>query len=988
MRKKYLRNVCLLFAVAMISISAFAQKKSSIWSPTSAAKMDVSEVQFYKQIPRKSTLFNVDVSGLSSILRNASKKESYDKTSTIIIPFPNADGSFESFRISEVSIMEPSLAAKFPEIKTYVGVGVENPAAQLRLTITPQKGLSGMILSEKKTIFIEPYSNDLKTYITFVNSEGDVNSDTFLCETESVLEKSGISNQEYMALRNADDGQLRTYRLALACTAEYAQYHGGTLGGVMAAMTTTMNRVNGVYVRDLGLTMTMVDNTSIIFFDAVTDGYTNNSGSAMLGENQTIVDANIGTANYDIGHVFSTGGGGVAYLNSPCTGSKAGGVTGSGAPVGDAFDIDYVAHEMGHQFGGNHTQNNSCNRSSVSVEPGSASSIMGYAGICAPNVQSNSDDYFHGENIKEMWINISAGSGSTCGTSIASGNTAPTAAAGIDYAIPPSTAFKLTGVGTDGDGDTLTYSWEQNDTAPAPMPPEATNTGGPTFRSLDPKTVPVRYFPDFSTVISGSLASTWEVIPSVARTMGFLFTVRDNAPIAGSTKSDEMTVTVENVAPFTVATPPTWAPGSTQTVNWVVGQSNNATINCQTVNILFSSDGGANFNTTLASGVANNGAASITVPNITANNNSRILIEAADNVFYAITDVFSLSNDSDFSISSTTGGQSACNIDAVSYGFNYVTSNGFSENTTFSASVTPVLPGASFAFTPTSLNADATFTMDVTGLVGETPGNYTITVTATAPSIVKTVTAMLTVSDGVCASAATSTDADRITGVFFNTINNITIAASADDPYQDFTSISTDIQRNSSHEITVNVNSNGDFFYVNKVWIDWNQNCSFGDAGEEYDLGTASNVVDQPTSGSGLSITVPVDAVLGATRMRVGMKNTDGVSNDFGPCETAFWGQIEDYTVNVLTELSVDDFKTNTFLVYPNPTEGTLYIKSNHTDDLNISIYDIRGRRVYNQVNNSKTAIRTLDVNALSSGIYLLNIESNGSKTTKKIIIK
>ena len=990
MKKKYFRNQCLLFAVVMISISAFAQKKASIWSATSTKQIEVNEVQFYKQVPQKSTLFNVDVAELSKMLLNAPKSASYDKTSNVIVNIPNAAGDFESFRISEVSIMEPILAAKFPEIKTYVGVGVENPAAQLRLTITPQKGLSAMVLSGNKTIFIEPYTKDLKTYISFINSEGDKNTDAFICETESVMEKSGISNEEYMALRNADDGQLRTYRLALACTVEYAQYHGGTLGAVMAAMTTTMNRVNGVYVRDLGLTMVMVDNTSIINLgpDVNSDNYTNNSGGAMLGENQTECDTNIGSANYDIGHVFSTGGGGVAYLNSPCTGSKAGGVTGQSAPVGDTFDIDYVAHEMGHQFGGNHTQNNSCNRSSVSVEPGSASSIMGYAGICAPNVQSNSDDYFHGENIKEMWLNISAGSGSTCGTVASTGNTAPTASAGTDYAIPPSTAFKLTGVGTDGDGDTLTYSWEQNDTTPAPMPPEPTNTGGPTFRSLDPKTVPVRYFPEFSTVLTGSLASTWEVVPSVARTMGFLFTVRDNAAVAGNTQSDEMTVTVENVAPFTVATPPTWAPGSTQTVNWVVGESSNATINCQTVNILFSSDGGANFNTTLATGVANTGAASISVPNITANNNSRILIEAADNIFYAITDVFSLSNDSDFSISNTTGGQSACNLDAVSYDFNYVTSNGFSENTTFTASVSPVLPGATFAFSPTSLNADGTFTMDVSGLIGETPGNYTITVTAIAPSVIKTATAMLTVADGVCTTAASNTDDDRITRVLFNTINNITLAASADDPYQDFTSISTDIERESTHEITVHVNSNGAYFYVNKVWIDWNQNCSFNDEGEEYDLGTANNVVDAATSNSPLSITVPADAALGTTRMRVGMKNTDNVNNDFGPCETGFWGQIEDYTVNVLSSLSVRDFEANTFLVYPNPTEGTLHIKSNNTDDLNLSIYDVRGRRVYYEFNNNKAAIRTLDVNALSSGIYLLNIESNGSRTTKKIIIK
>ncbi|MFL0353209.1 reprolysin-like metallopeptidase [Xanthomarina sp. GH4-25] len=989
MKKKYFRNVFMFLITMMISICAFAQKQSSIWNEISSNQIDSKKVQFYKQIPQKSTLFNVNVNELSNILINSPKSESYDKTSNVVVQLPNADGDFESFRISEISIMEPSLAVQFPEIKTYVGVGIENPAAMLRLTITPQKGLSGMILSEKKTIFIEPYSNDLKTYITFVNSEGDINYDNFLCETESVLEKSGISDEEYRALRNADDGKLRTYRLALACTGEYAQYHGGTVGSVMAAMTTTMNRVNGVYVRDLGLTMTMVDNTSIIFFNASTDPYTNNNGGAMLGQNQTTCDTNIGSANYDIGHVFSTGGGGVAYLNSPCTGIKAGGVTGSPAPVGDAFDIDYVAHEMGHQFGGNHTQNNSCNRSSVSVEPGSASTIMGYAGICAPNVQNNSDDYFHGENIKEMWINISAGASSACGTVTSSGNTAPTADAGLDYSIPPSTAFKLTGVGTDADaGNGLTYTWEQNDTTPAPMPPQPTNTGGPTFRSLDPKPVPVRYFPDFNTVLAGSLASTWEVIPSVARTMGFVFTVRDNAPTAGNTMSDEMTVTVENVTPFTVATPPTWTSGGTETVTWVAGQTANAAINCQTVNILFSSDGGANFSTTLATGVPNTGSASITVPSIGSNNNARILVEAADNIFYAISDVFSVStNGADFNISNATGGQSACNIDGVSYDFIYVTSGGFSETATFSAAVVPAIPSADFTFTPSTLDSDGTFILDVTGLIGVTPGDYTITVTATTPSTVKTATAALTITDGLCASAATNPDDDRITRVIFNTINNVTLAPSADDPYQDFTAISTDVERNSSHELTVHVNTNGDFPYVISAWVDWNQNCVF-EANEKYNLGTALNVIDVATTDSPYTIMVPVDAVLGTTTMRIIMKNEQLANIDsLVPCDTAFWGQVEDYSVNVLSELSIGEFDVNSISVYPNPSQGELNIKLNNTDDINISMFDIRGRRVYNQFSNSKTLVRTLDVSSFASGMYLLNIERNGSKVTKKIII-
>ena len=205
-------------------------------------------------------------------------------------------------------------------------------------------------------------------------------------------------------------------------------------------MDATMARVNGVFERDVAIRMVMVDNTEIIFLDGGTDPYTNNDQSLMLTENQDTIDnePTILSTGYDIGHAFSTSDGGVAYLNSPCGSDKAGGITGRPSPVGDTFDIDYVAHEMGHQYGGNHTQNNNCQRSAVSVEPGSASTIMGYAGICAPNVQNNSDDYFHGESIKEMWANITMGA-SQCASQSSTGNTAPTVNAGLDYTIPKST---------------------------------------------------------------------------------------------------------------------------------------------------------------------------------------------------------------------------------------------------------------------------------------------------------------------------------------------------------------------------------------------------------------------------------------------------------------------------------------------------------------------------------------------------------------------
>ncbi len=642
-RKLFLGLLC-----SLSFLLSYAQTQDDIWSIEKNENFNKKEVIFFKATPQYSTLINIDIDKLKDQLINVPKRQLSNKSQGKVLQFPNQKGKLESYLIQESSVMEPELQVKFPEIRSFTGKGIDNPAALLRFSISPQKGFSGMILSDGKTVFIEPYTEDLKTYISFINSNEDGPRQEFICETEYNPSEYNLSEEEFNALRNADDGTLRTYRLALACTGEYAQFHGGTVAGALAAMNVTMNRVNGVFERDLGLTMVLISNNdNIIFLDAATDPYTNNNGSFMLSQNQATLDnANapifIGSANYDIGHVFSTGGGGVAQLRSPCVpGSKARGVTGQSSPQGDTFDVDYVAHEMGHQFGGNHTQNNNCQRSGVSVEPGSASTIMGYAGICFPNVQNNSDDYFHGENIKEMWTNISIGNSSSCFAGSATNNVAPIANAGSDFSIPVSTAFVLRGSATDIDtASGLTYCWEQTDTTPAIMPPQSFSNSGPLFRSLDPTSSPNRYMPALSTVLSGSLSTTWEVVPSVGRSMNFLLTVRDNEVDGAATGSDNMVVTVENfTTPFTVNTPVTWESNSSEQVLWVVGQTDIAPINCQTVNILFTTNDGLSF-TNLATGVPNTGSATITVPNV-GNNNAKILVEAADNIFYAVSNAFS-----------------------------------------------------------------------------------------------------------------------------------------------------------------------------------------------------------------------------------------------------------------------------------------------------------------------------------------------------------
>ena len=473
--------------------------------------------------------YSLDKSSLINQLDLAPYRHEHVK-SDLILNIPNPKGEFEAFQIFKTQTLSSQLAQKYPRINSYVGKSIDNGSKMMRLTTTPQ-GVYIMILSPNNgQFFINPINDKGQYYMSFLKSNAhDLNQTN--CELdEEAYSLVNYSNPNMHQSLGVDDGFLRVYDLALACTGEYAQFQIDQAGlgnasqtdkiaAVLAAMTVTLDRVNSIYERDLGVSMKLIANNELlIFLDSENDPYTNNSASTMLNENQSTVDTTIGFANYDIGHVFGTGGGGVAILGSVCNNAvKAQGVTGSSAPIGDPFDIDFVAHEMGHQFGANHTQNNDCQRNSATaVEPGSASTIMGYAGICEPNIQTNSDAYFHQVSIEEMFTNITSPFGSNCGELVGQSNSAPVLTSLPNYTIPYGTAFYLDVEAIDDEDDVLTYNWEQIDNEESSQPPMPNSAQGPNFRSLPSKLESRRYFPDFNSVLNNNLQPTWEVIPSLS----------------------------------------------------------------------------------------------------------------------------------------------------------------------------------------------------------------------------------------------------------------------------------------------------------------------------------------------------------------------------------------------------------------------------------------------------------------------------------------
>ncbi|TFG74096.1 MAG: proprotein convertase P, partial [Flavobacteriales bacterium] len=732
------------FSILFICFSGLAQH--GYWKQE-RSKPAIAAQQLRKLDISNGRLYSVDYSAVKRVLADRFTA----KKSTKTLYFPDANGELLAFEVTEAPVLSPALSAKYPEIRSFMGHGLKDKRDKIRFSIS-HKGVQSMILhgDQRPATYMQMASKD--TYLVYTR-DGQLQKDIdFICETKSSLENS----IEGYVQKPVDGQVLRKYRLAVSASGEYTQYHGGTVADALAAINATVTRINEVFETDLAVTLELVaDTDKVIYTNSTTDPYEGN----LNAEVQNALTTEIGEANYDIGHLFhkANNNGNAGFIGRICVDNQKGSAYAAAqTPEGDIFDLDFVAHEMGHQLGANHTWSFESEGTLVQFEPGSGTTIMGYAGITGiNNVALNGDDYFHYISIVQIIENLKPKS---CGELVPLANNPPVVDAGNDYIIPKSTAFALTGSATDADpADGLTYTWEEIDdgvVTQATFGP--TNPSGANFRSLKPSASPTRYFPKLSRILTGNLTQTvptvnsaWETVSNIEREMNFALTVRDNGLGGGQVVSDLVNIRVSNAAgPFSVTSQnsnETLTSGEAMDITWDVANTDLAPINAQNVDLLLSIDGGLSFPILLAEGVVNDGAHRVIIP-ATATAQARIMVKPQGNIFFAVNAVNFSILASEIVLDFPELEYDLCQPDDLIVPFVYNTYLGFTEEAAFSISSPPT--GLDISFLPeTAVAGSTSVQMTISNTVNVAPGSYSITVLATTASLSKEVPLLLNVYD-------------------------------------------------------------------------------------------------------------------------------------------------------------------------------------------------------------------------------------------------
>ena len=884
--KRITLKISLLFTLSFIGLVSFAQ---STFTEVKISKEDVSKM-LEINVPLTASVYDFDVARLQEKLNSVSYTE---------FDFPNSEGKFINYNLKESSLMEDELQTKYPEIKSYAGYG--DNGEYIRLTATPYNGVNGIIITSDRSnsLIVQNIPGTNKSAI-YKRNDAKFGKD-FECSTPENFEEANVTNSTNRA---ADDSILRTFRIAISTTGEYADYHGGTLASVNAAITTSLARINSVYELDFAVRLILIGGNDVnIYLNGATDPYSGTNDGDYNQDLADTLDANLNDSDYDVGHLYAGIGnnGNAGCIACVCINGtvqnfnhKGSGFTTSTVPIGDRWDIDFVAHEMGHQFGGVHTFTHQSEGNGISqMEPGSGTTIMGYAGITgATDVQDVSDPYFHAISIQQITTHAKSRS---CDVETATGNAIPNVNAGTDITLPVGTPFVLTGSATDGDpGDNLNYCWEQfdeNNGSTAYPSPTSTNSNEPLFRSYNPSTDTSRTFPKLEDLLdNGVNGNVWEKVPTVGRFADFRLTVRDNAANGGANSFDDMRITWDATkGPLEVTSQSTegiiWNRNTTENIIWDVNSTNTMT-GASNVNILLSIDGGLTYPITLASNVANNGSATITVPDNPAPY-CRVRIQPTNAPFFAI-------NTIDF---------------AIDYTVTTDCSEVYTSTTNFS------IPDNDTSYSALGLTTNSTSTLGGTKFLKlglDVTHTYISDLQFLLQSPTPNQTQVIAFSAGTCG------DFDNLNIQLFDTAPSIVCA-----------------NPTVGDVLTSNSFSAYDGESVNGQWI--------------------LALVDTAAQDTG---------VLNSWSLTV--------------CE-----QVE-------TLLSIDENSLeNSFSMFPNPSNGSVTIKFDSLGDVNVDLYDIRGRSVYSNYfkHTGNQFNEELNLSDLSTGVYMVKIKSGTSTVNKKLVI-